>query len=311
MTKRPGAMEPNTAIEAPAIAFIGFSEAGQAIGGGLVKAGARRVAAYDLRFAGKDGAALTATAAALGIAAAASAAEAAEGADIVVSAVTAGAAVKVAEAAAQYIQPGQVFLDLNSVSPEDKRAVAAAISGSGAGFVEAAVMSPVASFGHKVPMLLGGAEAERVAAMLRPLGMDLAVAGPEIGSASAVKMCRSIMVKGIEALTVECLITARAYGVEALVTETLVQAFPGLDWPKRSGYMLGRVLAHGARRAEEMRCAADTVRAAGIAPLMAAATAERQQWVADLGPDVAGTSNGDVGARIDALIAAAKAKAAD
>lgn len=307
-------MQPKSKVNAPAIAFIGFSEAGQAIGGGLVKAGARRVAAFDLRFAGNDGAAFTAKAEALGVVAASSAAEAAAGADVVVSAVMAGAAVKVAQAAAQYLKPGQVFLDLNSVSPEDKRAVAAAIAGSGAAFVEAAVMSPVGPYGHRVPILLGGKDAERVAAMLRPLGMDLEIAGPAVGSASAVKMCRSIMVKGLEALTVECLITARHYGVEDLVTATLVQAFPGLDWPKRSGYMLGRVLAHGGRRAEEMRCAADTVRAAGIAPLMAEATAKRQQWVADLvsdpGADVTGTTDADVLARIDALIAAAKAKAA-
>lgn len=287
------------------LAFIGFSEAGQAIGGGLAAAGARRVTAYDLRFdeEGPEGAALKARAGELGVEAASSAVEACAGADMIVSTVTAGAALAVAREAAGFIAAGQIFLDLNSVSPDEKRAGAAAIEAAGGAYVEGAVVSPVAKLGHKVPMLLAGPEAERLAERLSPLGMALDVVGEEIGVASTIKMCRSIIMKGLEALTLECLVTARRYGVEERVIASLDQALPNFDWRGRAGYMVGRVTAHAARRAEEMRCAAATVRAVGLEPLMAEATAARQQWVADLDPPPPGASQDNVLAQIDALIA--------
>lgn len=298
----------HTGRRGPSFAFIGFSEAGQAIGGGLHAAGAR-VAAYDLRF--KDAAAapaLKARAAALGVETCSSAKEAAAGAEIIVSAVTAGAALAVAGEVASFIARGQVFLDINSISPDDKRAGAAVIEAAGAAYVEAAVISPVGALGHRVPMLLGGKGAEALARRLRPLGMDVEVVGDEVGAASAIKMCRSIVMKGLEALTVECLMTARHFGVAERVLASLEESFPGFGWESRAAYMLGRMIAHGGRRAEEMRAAAATVRSAGLAPLMAEATAGRQQWVADLdlAPDAA-VAEGAL-ARIDALLAAATKK---
>ena len=293
-----------TAASPLTFAFIGFSEAGQALGGGLVKAGAGRVAAYDLCFDGAEGAELMARAKALGVEAAACAKDAAAEADVIVSTVTAAAAVAVAQEAAGFIGRGQVFLDLNSVSPKQKRACAAAIEAAGGSYVEGAVMSPVGSFGHTVPMLFAGAAATPLADRLRSLGMEIEVVGPDIGVASAIKMCRSIILKGLEALTVECLVTARAYGIEDRVTASLDQTLPGLNWPERSTYMLGRVLAHGARRAEEMRCAAETVRAIGLEPVMCEAAAARQQWVADLGLKPASAKGPQAGNPVDALIGA-------
>lgn len=290
---------------APSIAFIGFGEAGQAIGGGLAGEGAR-IAAYDLKFDGPEREARLVGAAELGVLAAESAAAAAAEADIVASTVTAGATGDVARAAAAYLRPGQVFLDLNSVSPAEKQAGAAAVEAAGGRYVEAAIMSPVHPRLHKVPILFAGPTAEELAERLRPLGMDIDIAGRAFGAASAIKMCRSIMIKGLEALTVECLMTARAYGVEDRVSASLAASYPGLDWPTYKGYLLGRVLVHGARRAEEMRCAAETVATIGLAPKMAKATADLQQWVADLAVDWKDTTNGDVAARVDALLAAAR-----
>ena len=114
-------------------------------------------------------------------------------------------------------------------------------------------MSPVHPKGHKSPILLAGPAAEALVARLRPLGMDVEAAGESFGAASAVKMSRSIFIKGLEAITVECLMTARAYGVEERVNASLAASYPGLDWHNHSAYLLDRVLVHGARRAEEMR----------------------------------------------------------
>jgi 3-hydroxyisobutyrate dehydrogenase-like beta-hydroxyacid dehydrogenase len=130
-------------------------------------------------------------------------------------------------------------------------------------------------------MLLGGRHAANLKALLDPAGMVLTVAASEIGRASAIKMCRSIMIKGLEALTVECLMTARYYGVEDDIIASLDKSYPQIGWEKQAGYLISRVVAHGHRRAAEMRESADTVAESGLEPLMASAIAQRQDWVAD------------------------------
>jgi 3-hydroxyisobutyrate dehydrogenase-like beta-hydroxyacid dehydrogenase len=99
--------------------------------------------------------------------------------------------------------------------------------------------------------------------------------------ASAIKMCRSVMIKGLEALVIESYTTARAYGVEDHVLPTLQETFPSIDWAQQGAYFFSRVVQHGQRRAEEMRESANTVKEAGFEPFMASAIAARQQWVAD------------------------------
>ncbi len=267
-----------SSIDPRRIALIGFGEVGGHFARGLIASGRYDVSAYDILM---DGGALREKAHALGAEACASAPDAARDACIVISAVTASAARGVAEAAAGYLRPGQIFLDVNSVSPDTKRASAAAVERSGAAYVEAAVMAAVAPHGLKVPILLGGKHAERLKATLGPAGMALEVAATEIGRASAIKMCRSVMIKGIEALTVECLATARHYGIEDDVIASLDKTYPQMGWNRQAGYLIGRVVQHGRRRAAEMREAAETVTEAGLAPLMAGATAARQDWVAD------------------------------
>jgi 3-hydroxyisobutyrate dehydrogenase len=91
-------------------------------------------------------------------------------------------------------------------------------------------------------------------------------------------MCRSVMIKGIEALTTECMLAARHYGVEADVLRTLGDTVPHPDWPGLARYVISRSLIHGKRRAEEMREVARTVRDAGVEPLMSGAIVERQDW---------------------------------
>jgi 3-hydroxyisobutyrate dehydrogenase-like beta-hydroxyacid dehydrogenase len=156
------------------------------------------------------------------------------------------------------------------------------IDTAGARYVEAAVMTSVPPYGVKVPMLLGGRHAAELAAILGPLGFAMEVAAERIGVASAIKMCRSVFIKGLEAIVVESFTAARKYGVEAHVLSSLQETFPSIDWEKQGAYLFGRVAMHGRRRAEEMREAAATVREAGLDPHMAAATAERQDWMARL-----------------------------
>jgi 3-hydroxyisobutyrate dehydrogenase-like beta-hydroxyacid dehydrogenase len=213
---------------------------------------------------------------------AASAAEAAHGAQLVLSLVTAAASLDVAKAAATYLKPGQIFLDLNSVSPGTKKTSAAVIERSGAAYVDGAIMAPVPSRALSVPILLAGSHARLIVEALAGHGMNLEIVSDQVGIAAATKMCRSVIIKGIEALCSEAFLAARAHGVESRVLASLNDTFPGTDWNKYAGYQVGRSLVHGRRRAAEMREAATTVREAGLEPLMAMATVLRQDWAADL-----------------------------
>jgi 3-hydroxyisobutyrate dehydrogenase-like beta-hydroxyacid dehydrogenase len=296
------------------IALIGFGEVGQRFGTELLATGRFTVATYDILFNNSPaGAALREKARSLKIEACATASAAADGAQIVFSCVTATSAKDVADEAGTYLLPGQFFVDINSVSPETKRADADAVARSGANYVECAVMAPIAPYGIKVPILLGGKHGMALADLLNPAGMKMEMASEIIGQASAIKMCRSIMIKGIESLAVECFLTSRRYGVEERIIASLEETFPEMDWEKLAGYLIGRVVQHGRRRAAEMREVADTERAIGLDPLMALATAERQDWLADetvAAPELKGFTDEQWRQVLDRLIERIRQKAA-
>jgi 3-hydroxyisobutyrate dehydrogenase-like beta-hydroxyacid dehydrogenase len=265
------------------IAFIGFGEAGQTISRGLRAEGAADICAYDILFDDSaNNGALKRSAEALGVGVAASHAAAVRDADLVFLAVTASSSLDAAQSCIPELKKGQLFLDINSVSPQRKLETAARVAASGASYVDVAVMAPVAPYQHKVPLLIGGPGAAGFLPRALALGMKAGFVSAEVGQASAIKMFRSIMIKGLEALTLECMLAASEYRVEERVLASMAETFPSIDWNRTSGYMLERVVSHGRRRAAEMREVAATLQGIGIEPLMATATAARQQWLADL-----------------------------
>jgi len=206
--------------------------------------------------------------------------EAIAAADLVISAVTASSAAEVAANAAPFLRAGQIYLDINSVSPETKHRIALTLERSPAAFVEVAVMAAVAPQRLRVPMLLGGPHAAAAAERLRATGMNVKPISERVGVASAIKMCRSIIIKGLEAITVESMFTARRYGAEKQVLESLAATFPDMGWNGAlPDYLISRVAEHGKRRAAEMREAAQAIVDAGLEPLTAMGTAQRQDWL--------------------------------
>jgi len=264
------------------IGLVGYGEVGRILAEDLRARGVTGVLAFDVKLGGPSQAALVEHAGAAGVRLAASHAELAAGADLIVSAVTASQAVAVAQACASALRPGAWFLDLNSASPGAKRRAAAVVDGAGARYVEGAVMTSVPPYRIRVPLLLGGVHAAALLPSLNALGFEARLGSEQLGVASATKMCRSVMIKGLEAMVIESFTAARAYGVEDQVLASLAETFPGIDWEKQATYFFQRVIQHGRRRAEEMREVAQTVREAGLEPWSAAGTAERQAWVADL-----------------------------
>lgn len=267
------------------LGIIGFGEVGSIFANGLgAKPGVNGVRVWDVLFAEDSpaGQAARQKADEAGFERAAAASDLCEGSDLLLSAVTASNDLAVALEVSPSIRPGTLFVDFNSASPGTKQRAAQAIEGAGGAYVEAGVMTSVPPYGIRVPMLLGGARAAEIAQTFNQWGMDARAISTEIGVASAIKMSRSIMIKGLEALVIEAFANARAYGVETHVLATLAETFPQMNWPEQGAYFFSRVVQHGKRRAEEMREAATTVAETGIEPLLTQSIAQKHQWISDL-----------------------------
>jgi 3-hydroxyisobutyrate dehydrogenase-like beta-hydroxyacid dehydrogenase len=266
----------------PHIAFIGFGEAGQAVAAGLRDEGVSQIAAWDILFPEAAGAKLIAAAKASGVRVASSAADAVRNAEIVIAAVTAASSDEAAQSAVGHLNGKPLYLDVNSVSPGRKQATARRLGGE-ARYVDVAIVSAIHPARHKSPMMLAGPHAAAAEPVLASLGMKTQVVGDDIGAAAAIKMIRSVMIKGIEALTLECFLAAMRADVFDQVAASLRNNYPGLDWAKLAEYNIERMASHGIRRAAEMREVADTLRELGVKPLMTAGTIERQQQLGEIG----------------------------
>lgn len=269
----------------PRISFIGFGEAGQAIAAGLREEGVTNIAAWDILFPQAAGAKLVESAKAIGVRVAASAEDAVRDTEMVIAAVTAASSYDAAQSVATHLKGQPFYLDVNSVSPGRKQATAKLL-GDDARYVDVAIVAAIYPARHKSPMMLAGPYAKAVEPLLAPLGMHMQVVGDKIGAAAAIKMVRSVMIKGIEALTLECFLAAQRAGVVDQVASSLKNNYPTLDFNKLSEYNIERMASHGIRRAAEMREVAETLRELGVDPLMTVGTIERQQQLGEIGRQV-------------------------
>ena len=261
------------------VALIGLGEVGRTFAEDLRAVGID-LSAWDTAFPDPASPA-SRNALALALTPAGSARDAVAGADLVVSAVTAAQCVAAAESVAPGLASGTWYFDLNSSSPGHKQSASAAVDAAGGRYVEAALMSPIGPRRLASPFLLGGAHANAFAAVAAQFGIaDVTVVSDEVGRAAATKLCRSVIVKGLESLLAESLLTARQFGVERDVLDSLPNILPPADWEAVAGYFIGRSLQHGKRRSEEMEEAAATVSEAGVEPHMSLAAVQRQRWAA-------------------------------
>ena len=291
----------------PRVSFIGFGEAGQAIASGLREAGIEQIAAWDILFPQAAGAKLKAAGERSGVRLASSAADAVAETDMVISAVTAASSLEAAQSVAPHLKGNPWYLDINSVSPGRKQATAALLQGR-ARYVDVAVIAPIHPLRHRTPLLIAGPHAEEIAPLLAEMEMKLSVVPGETGKAAAVKMIRSVMIKGMEALSLECFLAASRAGLLEEVTVSLKNNYPTLDFAEVANYNIERMASHGARRAAEMEHSPATLRELGLDPLMVDATVKRQREMGALGKnkDVRATLDSGRAAMLAAISAAAK-----
>lgn len=240
------------------LVFIGFGEAGRALAPGPTPR------AYDIDPARRTLETL---------------AEALDGASAIISVVTADQALKVAREAASCLKPGAFYFDMNSVAPGTKLEAATAVEAAGGCYADVAVMSPVLPRKQSVPLFISGPHGELGAKTLGKLGFtDVRVVGETVGRAATIKMLRSVVYKGMEALTAECLLGCQRAGVSREVLASF-----GEDWETEADYRLDRMLVHGLRRAAEMAEAATTLNELGVDPLITSGVVERQAQFGALG----------------------------
>lgn len=284
------------------VAFVGFGEAAQAFWAGWKTAAVPPARAFDIatdvasrrqaklqdyRQTGMDGVTTLA--------------EALRDAEVVFSLVTADHAQAAAIAAAETLPRGALWLDCNSCAPQTKQKSAEFIERAGGRYVDVAVMAPVHPRLHRTPLLVSGPHCEAALSALGALGMEAQAISDRLGTASSIKLCRSIMIKGLEALTAECVLAGRQLGVEGMVLATLEETFPSFDWQRRAAGMLERVVVHGRRRSAEMRETAAMIESLGLPGRMSHATAIWQQQIGELELQV---GRSDLGASADAILAA-------
>lgn len=257
----------------PSTALIGFGEAGSifARAGGWGNA----ASAWDLKPGRR------ALAGQCGFQVGSDAHKALAGARLVLSLVTADQALAAARQYAPFLETGTIWCDMNSVAPQTKRAAAEAVTAAGGRYVDVAVMAPVDPAALSVPLLLAGEHADEALDLLGLLGFRCSkVVGSEIGRASAIKMIRSVMIKGIEALTDEMMAAAEAAGVADEVLASLDASEKAQKWTSRAVYNRERMATHGLRRAVEMEESAETLRGLGVEPVMTTGTVRRQREAA-------------------------------
>jgi 3-hydroxyisobutyrate dehydrogenase-like beta-hydroxyacid dehydrogenase len=259
-------------LPAPRVALVGFGEAGEAFASAEDWRGETR--AWDLLPERR------AAMARCGVETADNASEALADRAFLISLVTADAALAAARDYAPLLPEGALWCDMNSVAPETKRATAAVIEATGGRYVDVAVMAPVEK-GLAVPLLLSGPHALAAQPLLEALGFsNIRVVGEEVGRASAIKMIRSVMIKGLEALSWECAAAAEAAGVLDEVTASLDASEKPLKWAERIAYHRERMETHGLRRAAEMEESARTLQGLGVEPVMTRGTIALQRKAA-------------------------------
>ena len=281
------------------IGFLGFGEAARAFHEGLARPGFTFLA-HDLKL-GDRGSDMRAAMTGRGVAVCDAISGLAE-ADWVFSAVTADQSLLAIKPLLPHLRQGQLVIDINSVSPDRKRQTSAAVEEAGARYVDMAVMAPVHPRRHQTPVLIASPDAAQLLPELVELGFSAAIAGERPGAATAIKMVRSLFVKGLEAITVETLLAAEASGCFDEILTSISGSYPGLDWPRFAEYQFERTTTHGRRRAAEMRESAATLDALGLHGALADAIADVQQRMGEAGRQVKGDLRDIIGAVLAARL---------
>jgi 3-hydroxyisobutyrate dehydrogenase-like beta-hydroxyacid dehydrogenase len=266
------------------LTFIGFGEGAYNIAKGLRQAGINGMAAYDIQWDTPEfGEKIKSRAEEAGVELCSSLEQAVRCSTFILSATSASAAVSVARKALPYMSTEQVYVDINAASPMDMEEIGKLCNEPGIKFCDAAVMGIIPQHGHKVPLILSGNGADEFAAAFRDFGMNIRVLGGNPGGSSAIKMFRSIFMKGLTELLIESFCAADRFGVLPTIVESLNETVCGKSVEDLANSLIPRTLIHAKRRIAEMEDVQKTLHAMGQAYQMSEATAEKLRYIHESG----------------------------
>src|SRR5918911_2708686 len=264
------------------LGLVGYGEIGSTLGQGLGDAGLKEIACYDkYAFDGPYSGLIQSRAKKAGVTLVRSNAELAETVDLIFSVTPGSASLESAEAFAPHLDARHTFLDFASATPKVKLGVAERLSGTGALLGDGSIMGTPKN-GYAMAMLASGPAGQRVCDLLVPWGMRIDFVGERLVTASGIKILRSVLIKGIEALTDEMLLAARHYGIDEVVIASASKTL-ARPWMDTVASLTPSGVIHAKRRAEELEMSAEAVADAGVEPIMARAVAARLRWKEGLG----------------------------
>lgn len=256
-----------------ALKFLGFGEAASLFAAGLAQEGLEGLAAYDIAVHGGPGEALLRERARSSGTALLDDRSGFSGALWVFAMVQPGVAEQAARETAPHLAPGAFYVDFSSASPKRKQAAAAAVAAHGGRYVDAGIIGSVPASGHRVPIFASGPDAAAFRDAFAVFGMDITLAGDVVGAAAGIKLVRSVLAKGLEALYVEALVAARRAGVAGEVLDSFCAFLDARPAHATAALLLQSHVVHAARRAEEVEMSRDLVVEAGLDPVMTDAIA--------------------------------------
>ena len=266
------------------LGIIGFGEVGSTLGRGLRHEGLIEIAAYDkYAFEGPFANLIQERASSADVPLVRSPAELASRSDIIVGVTPGKASLESAEAFAPHLLREHTFVDLASATPKVKQTVASALQASSAQVADAAIMGTPHADGYHLPILSSGPAAAQFRDWMNPWGLKIEHVNGDIGAASGIKIMRSVIAKGLEALLIECMLGSSRYGIDAVVLRSFASFISSRPFEDMANFFLVTDVIHAERRSQEAHMAADALDEIGIDPVMTRATAERLEWVARLG----------------------------
>jgi 3-hydroxyisobutyrate dehydrogenase-like beta-hydroxyacid dehydrogenase len=266
------------------IGFIGFGGAGYGLAKGLHQAGLAEILFYDrMQQTPPYAEVIRRHAAEIGALQAETAGELLSRVDVVFSCVTGSMAVSVAEEAAPFLHAAHLYADVNTAAPQIMEQVAGIVEKTGAAFVDAAMMGAVPTFLHRVPILASGGGAERFQKCMQPCGMNIRVIGVKPGQASAIKMFRSIFMKGLLSLFLEMLTATHRYGVDETVLRSIAESLDGVPFLETARLQMTKGGVNAERMAHEMEEVIATLEGMGLPAGMSRAAMDKLRWCAGFG----------------------------
>ncbi len=262
------------------LGFIGFGEVGFEISRGLKEEGLTGIIAYDpLADDPKNGALVKERAKEAGVGLAGSPVEVAERCNVIIAAVPGGKALPAALSVVAALRGSKIYVDASTSSPKTKQTIAAAVLPTGAGFVDAALMGLLSISGHRIPTIISGDGSDRFIELMAPYHMCLEKISDKPGDAIAIKLIRSIYLKGMGALAVELLEAATALKVETRVLKSIGDTLNGFSFEENVHNLVASCAVHATRQVHEMADVAAMLTELGIEPLMTDATRKRLEWL--------------------------------